>query len=125
MRRLSRALILATGSAGCSSGPSHLPPPWHLPGAAVSSAFGNAAYDARRDRVKALVTLQERALVADIDAGGGRVLEEAMDAARVPAPERPLLLTELRGEPHIYRLAGVPGRLDIEAVTVALMVYGE
>jgi len=102
-----------------------MPPLWHLPGAAVSNAFGNAAYNARRDRVKALVTLHERALVAEIDAGGGRTLNDAMDAARVPAPERPLLLTELRGEPHIYRLAGIPGRLDIEAVTVALMVYGE
>jgi len=125
MRHLSRALILATGLAGCNSGPSHIPPLWHLPGAAVSNAFGNAAYNARRDRVKALVTLHERALVAEIDAGGGRTLNDAMDAARVPAPERPLLLTELRGEPHIYRLAGIPGRLDIEAVTVALMVYGE
>ena len=118
-------MVLMVGGSGCSPEPSHLPPLWQLPGAAVSGVFENAAYDARRDRVKALVTLRERALIAEIDGGGGPALNDAMNAARVPAAKRPLLLSDLRNNPHIYRFVNNRDRLDIEAVTVALMVYGE
>lgn len=111
--------------AGCSGGPSHVPPLWQLPGAVVSTAVGNAAYDARRGRVQALVMRHERALVAEIDGGGGPALAMTMDAARVLSERRPRLRNELRDAPHIYRNADDRGRLDIEAVTVALMVYGE
>jgi len=112
------------GFAGCSGEASHIPPLWQLPGAAVSSAIGNAAYDARRGEVKRLVTLHEQAMVAEIGAGGGPHLMAAMDTARVPGERRAALLSELWGNPQIYRHPDNRDRLDIEAVTVALMVYG-
>jgi len=101
-----------------------MPPFWQLPGAAVSSVIENTAYDARRDTVKRLVTLHEREIAAEIDRGGGPGLAEAMTAARVAVERRPALLADLRGHPGIYRLKDRADRLDIEAVTVALMVYG-
>lgn len=126
MRRRSEALLLiaAGGMAGCSTGPSHVPPLWQLPGAAISSAVSNAAYDARRAGVKRLVARHERALVAEIEAGGGPASGAALDAARVPAAERGAVLAELRDRPDIYRRRDDRDRIDVEAVTVALMVYG-
>jgi len=46
-----------------------------------------------------------------------------MDLAGIPAEQRGTVLNELRSRPDIYRLASEPDRLDIEAVTVTLMVY--
>ena len=101
-----------------------MPPLWQVPGAAVASAVENAAYGTRRDAVKRHVTRDEAALIADIDRGGGSALDEAMDAARIPVERRAQLAGELRNEPGVYRRRDDPGLLDIEAVTVALMVYG-
>ena len=112
------------GLAGCSAGPSHVPPLWQLPGAAVSSAVSNAAYDARRSAVKRLVTRDEAALVAEIDRGGGPALDRAMDAARIPPGDRAGVVAELGSAPDIYRRSDDRRRMDVEAVTVALMVYG-
>lgn len=122
MRRLSKASILiATGFAGCAGEASHIPPLWQLPGAAVSSAFENASYDAKRGRVEQIVSLHRDAIAAEIDAGGGPRLTEAMVAAGVPDAVRPVLLNDLRSNRDIYR----DGRaLKIEPVTVALMVHG-
>ena len=112
------------GMAGCSTGPSHIPPLWQLPGAAVSSAVSNAAYDARRSDVKRLVTRDERAMIGEIERGGGPALDRAMDAARIPPENRPGVIAELGSAPDIYRRSDDRSRMDIEAVTVALMVYG-
>ena len=108
------------GLAACS-GPSHLPAPWELPGAAVSSAFENATYGAKRGRVERIVSANRDAIAAEIDAGGGVALDQAMAAAGVPDAVRPALVSELRTHPEIYR----EGRgLQIEPVIVALMVHG-
>jgi len=95
-----------------------------VPGAAVSSVIENTAYDARRGTVKRLVTAYEQEIAAEIDRGGGPRLGEAMAAARVATERQPGLLADLRDHPGIYRLSDRGDRLDIEAVTVALMVYG-
>jgi len=121
MRRPSDLAPLAILLAGCSGEPSHIPPLWQLPGAAVSSTFENARYDAKRGRVKQIVSRHATEIAAEIDAGGGIRLTEAMVAAGVPEATRPMLLTDLRSRPDIYR----NGRgVKIEPVTVALMVHG-
>ena len=112
------------GMAGCSTGPSHVPPLWQLPGAAVSSVVSNAAYDARRSDVKRLVTRDERAMIAEIERGGGSALDRAMDAARIPPGKWEEVVAELGSAPDIYRRSDDRSRMDVEAVTVALMVYG-
>ena len=110
--------------AGCSGAPSHVPPLWQLPGAAVSTAFGNAAYAERRNAVKDLIVAHDTFILREIDANGGPNLDAAMQVAGIPAERRPDVLAELRAHPEIYR-SGVNGRgLDIEAVTVAFMVNG-
>ncbi len=121
MRNRSDLLLIVILLAGCSGGPSHIPPLWQLPGAAVSSAYENAGYDAKRGRVKQIVSRHSAEIAAEIDAGGGIRLTEAMVAAGVPEATRPMLLTDFRSRPDIYRnWRGV----QIEPVTVALMVHG-
>ncbi len=113
--------MLVAGLAGCSGEASHIPPLWQLPGAAISSAIGNAGYDAKRGRVKQMVTRNERAIAMEIDAGGGVRLTEAMRAARIDPAIYGTVLKELRDHPDIYRSGD---GLKIEPVTVALMVHG-
>ena len=98
------------GLAGCS-GPSHLPPPWELPGAALGSVIENAAYGARRERVAAYLTLNQ------FDEG-------AMDIAGVPPDRRDEVVSEFTASPDIYLDKANPNRIDVESVTVLLMVYG-
>jgi hypothetical protein len=53
--------------------------------------------------VQVFVTQNHPALVADIEAGGGPVLDEAMTAARVNAATREILLLRLQSELPLYR----------------------
>lgn len=111
-----RFFLMFTGLVACTE-PSHIPNPILLPGAAVSTALENSVYNARRGKVKTYVLENQSGVEADIRAGGGSMLSQAMDLAKVPAPEQPALAQLLRADQHIY--LGDP-----EALTVALMVHG-
>ncbi len=66
----------------------------------------------------------ERSLIVEIDQGGGPLLAQGFEMAAVSPPKRSALVAELRDHPEIYRLADNRDRLDVEAMTVAVMVYG-
>ncbi|MDX8348631.1 hypothetical protein SLH49_11615 [Cognatiyoonia sp. IB215446] len=103
--------------AACSQEANHLGNPLLLPVSGVSTAIGNAAYNERRGRVEVIVKSNFDAIIADINAGGGPVLTEAMDAAGIPAADRPARIIQLQSDLGLYAVN--PG-----ALVVALMVYG-
>lgn len=109
--------LLCIALAACTTEARHIPNPLLLPGQAVSAAASNAAYGARRNRVKSHVTAHHATLMAEIDAGGGPHLSRAMHLARVPRDKRPSLIRRLQADRALYRA-------DPEALTIALMVHG-
>ncbi|MFQ1700867.1 hypothetical protein ACJ5NV_09745 [Loktanella agnita] len=114
MRSTLIALILLTA---CTQEPSHIGNPLMLPVSGVSTAIGNAVYNKRRGQVELIVKANFDGIRNDIRAGGGPILTKAMNAARIPADERPARITQLQGDMGLY--AGNPG-----ALVTALMVYG-
>lgn len=110
-------IALATLTA-CTQEDNHLGNPLSLPGAGLSTVVGNTAYNQRRGRVELIVKSNYDAVLADINAGGGPVLTEAMDAAGIPAADRPTRMLQLQSDMGLY--ANNPG-----ALVVALMVYGD
>ena len=108
--------MLAIALAGCGGEASHLPPLWQWPGAAVGSAVGNAAYEARRERVRIHVAASLPAFERDMAAGGGPSLERGFALASVPQARR--------GEALAARRATPRGDDAVEALTVPLMVHG-
>lgn len=110
-------LIALIALTGCSQEPNHIGNPLLLPISGLSTAFGNAAYNERRGRVEVIVKSNYNAILDDINAGGGPVLTEAMDAAGIPEGDRPTRIIQLQSDMGLY--ANNPG-----ALVVALMVYG-
>lgn len=120
MRISLSCLLIGASLSGCASkGASHIGNPLTLPGRAIINGVQNASYEARRARVKAFALENRAQIYADIDAGGGNALMQAMDLAQVTPAKRADLIAELRAHPEIYR------REDIEPVIVAIMVHGE
>ncbi|WP_146174150.1 hypothetical protein [Litoreibacter ponti] len=103
-------------TACSSSAPSHLPIPLLLPAQAIGSALENTAYSARRTAVKSHVTEHFATLDAEIIAGGGPLLTQAYDLARIKSSDRAQLAKTLAQDPNL--------RVDAEALTVSLMVHG-
>ena len=101
----------------CSDQANHLGNPLLLPVSGISTALDNAVYSERRGRVELLVKTNHRAILDDIHAGGGPTLAQAMDAARIPAADRPTRILQLQGDVGLYQTT--PG-----ALVTALMVYG-
>lgn len=112
------ALPLGLMLAGCAStDPSHIPNPLALPGQAITTGVQNASYQSRRARVELHVKTHHPALIAQITAGGGPELTQAMDLARVAARDRDILLLRLQSERQLYSASP-------DALVVALMVHG-
>ncbi|HHL21952.1 MAG TPA: hypothetical protein ENJ52_10575 [Aliiroseovarius sp.] len=63
------------------------------------------------------VRTNHKALIAEIERGGGPRLDQAMDLAAIPTATRPGLRALLKSDIGIYRN-------DPEALVVALMVHG-
>ena len=103
--------------AACSNEANHLGNPLLLPVSGIGTALENAAYNERRGRVEVIVKTNHAAILDDILAGGGPTLTDAMDAARIPAEDRPARIIQLRSDFGLYQTN--PG-----ALVVALMVYG-
>jgi len=114
-RLRNRLLLLCLCGLVLGCGPSHLPHPLALPGAAIGTAVENATYGARRGKVKAHVTEQFDPLLVEIAKGGGPMLSKAYNLARVPASKREALTALLKDDPRL--------RTDPEALTVSLMVH--
>lgn len=114
MRRLTplaAVLILS----GCTGGWS--PSAVMMPGLEIGPATQDPGYTARRGQTELAVKGAWPAILAEITAGGGPALTTAMDAAGVPAEDRPTRIIQLQQESAIY--AANPG-----ALVSALMVYG-
>ena len=111
------SLIFLILVAGCTREANHLGNPLLLPVNALTSVTENAIYNARRGRVEVAVKSRFPEVIADIRAGGGPAVTDAMDIAGIAQAERPARLLQLQGDIGIYE--GNPG-----ALVTALMVYG-
>ena len=103
--------------AACSGEANHLGNPLLLPITGAATAVENAAYNQRRGAVEVIVKSNHDQIIADIIAGGGDVLTEAMDTARIPDRDRPARVLQMQRDLNLYETN--PG-----ALVVALMVYG-
>ena len=112
-----RTLPLLILLSACTGEANHLGNPLLLPISGIGTAIENQAYNERRGRVEVLVKSNYPGILDEIRAGGGPVLTEAMDTARIPEGDRPARVTQLQGDLGLYN--GNPG-----ALVVALMVYG-
>ena len=101
----------------CSNEANHLGNPLLLPISGISIAIDNAAYNQRRGEVELIVKSNFEEIKRDIRAGGGPVLTQAMDVARIPTSDRPTRILQLNADMGLYQTA--PGPL-----VTALMVYG-
>ena len=111
-------------AAGCASGPSHIPPAWQLPGAAISTAMENATYAQRRSAVKAHVDHSLEDLKHEAATGkGGTSIAQGMRLAGVKGTKQGALIAVLKDD---YQSLFVdPARDDaVERVTVVFMVHG-
>ena len=101
-----RPLLLAAlfALAGCSQGLN-------------VGALVNPAESQRRGAVEVVVKSSFPGILDEIEAGAGPNLEEALDAAGVPAEDRPARLIQLRGDLGLYQAN--PG-----ALVAALTLYG-
>jgi len=110
-------IILCLGLAACSNEANHLGNPLILPISGIGNALENAGYAQRRGAVELLVKTNHGVLIEEIAAGRGPLLDEAMDTANIPQAERPARILQLQGDVGLY--TG-----NLEALTIALMVYG-
>lgn len=102
MRALALAALLPL--SGCAGG-------------LAVGALVDPAEAQRRGAVEVAVKSAHPGIVAEIEAGGGPALAAAMDAAGVPAPDRPARLAQMRGDLGLYEAN--PG-----ALVAALMIFG-
>ncbi len=72
----------------CSSGASHLPSPFELPGMIIGTAIDNASYSAKRKKVERYVARNYLGIRQDVIAGGGRILDGAFNSANIAANKR-------------------------------------
>lgn len=113
MRKLT--LLFLPLVAACSDEANHLGNPLLLPGNAVRTAFGNAAYNQIRGQVEVFVKTNHPALIADIQNGGGPTLTEVFDIADVPQPARAPHTLQLQSDLALYANT-------LDALVVAIMV---
>ena len=109
-------LITVLLISACSNAPNHVGSPFLVPTNAITSAAQHAVYNQRRGQVEVFVKSNFTAVIADIRAGGGPILTEAMNSAGVPLNDRPARIIQLRSDIGLYETA--PG-----ALITALMVY--
>lgn len=108
-------LLAPLALAACTGG--WTPSAVLMPGLEIGAATQDADYAARRGATELAVKGAWPGIAQEIAAGGGPALTAAMDAARVPASDRPTRLYQLAQEAGTY--AQSP-----EALIAALMVWG-
>ena len=115
---MSRITLLALPLiAACSTVADRPGIPLVWPFDAVQNGAANAAYQQRRGAVELVVKSEFPAILSDISAGFGPVLTQAMDAALIPAQDRPARVLQLQGDFGLYRAN--PG-----ALITALVLFG-
>ena len=112
-----RILVALVPLAACTGEANHLGNPFTLPSSGIANSIDNAAYNERRGQVEVFVKTNHPALISEIAIGGGPLLNEAFELARVPASDRPARRIQLQSDVSLYKTA--PGSL-----VTALMVYG-
>lgn len=105
------------GGCAPANAPSHVPPLVLLPAAAISHALQEAPYRARRAEVVRFVTPRQEVICAEIAAGNGPTLQQAMRLARIPPGDHEVVAARLANDPTLCS-----GSAD--ALIVALMVHG-
>ncbi len=115
MRKIMVALTLPALLSACAAG--WTPSALMMPGLEIGAASADPAYAARRGAVELAVKGSWPAIIGEITAGSGPALTAAMDAAGVPAQDRPTRILQMQQEAASY--AANPG-----ALVSALMVYG-
>ena len=111
------ALLILPLLAACTTPENLSVNPLTWPGKIIGGGIRTAIYDQRRGQVELFVATNHPALLADITAGGGASLTQAMDIAGVPAQDRRTRITQLQGDQGLYQTSPA-------ALVVALMVYG-
>jgi len=104
--------------AACSGEANHIGNPLLLPFTGLATLAENTVYNERRGRVEVLVKSNHPALIDQINAGSGPILTQAMDTARIPAPDRPARIIQLQSDLGLYQA-------NPAALVTALMVYGK
>jgi hypothetical protein len=107
-------LIAALFAAACSGGSQPIGSPLLRATTAVEQT---AAYSQRRGQLEVYVKTNFTAMLADIRAGEGPILDNAMTIAGIPAGDRPTRIIQLQSDVGLY--AAAPG-----ALITALMIYG-
>ena len=121
---MKRVFALACFSlTACQTGPSHIPPVYELPGAALGSAVEKSRYKTRRNKVKASIRPHLDFILAEADLGGGPTFSLSCKVARVSPSQCTALARQISTDAHIYK-TGTPLE-QIEKLTVAFMVYGD
>ncbi|MDB9838629.1 hypothetical protein OAC40_00710 [bacterium] len=110
-------LIFLVLLSGCSNDANHLGNPLLLPISGLATTASNAVYSQRRGAVEILVKSNHPALIDQINAGAGPILDQAMNTARIPTEDRPTRILQMQSDLGLY--AANPG-----ALVTALMVYG-
>lgn len=77
--------------------------PLQLPGAVTAGSPQQTATQSRRGAVELFVKTNHPALVADIAAGAGPVLDQAIGLAAVTEATRSILILRLRSDLALYR----------------------
>ena len=108
---MTRTILVFLLLAGCAA-------PLTGPYGTLSMPMGSEAEAARRGAVELVVKSQFDTLLAEIAAGGGPVLSDAMSAAAIPELDRPARTLQLQGDLNLFRAA--PGTL-----VTTLLLYGQ
>ncbi len=115
-----RILILLIPLIACTrNDPNHLGNPLTWPIQAVGTGISNTVYNNRRGKVSRFVKQNFAQIKIEIEKGGGPVLFQSMDLARVAKLKRTKLIDELASNPDLYSGS------DTEPLVVALMVHGD
>jgi len=110
------AIVLPLLLAACSTDPGRPAAPFPVLGA-LFSPVNDPAARAERGALEVLVKANHPALMAQIIAGGGPTLTRALDAAGVPANDRPARIIQLQSNAGLYQASP-------SALIAALAVYG-
>lgn len=110
-------LIFLALLSGCSDGANHLGNPFTAPISGLSTLAANTLYSQKRGQVEVLVKSNHPALIDQINAGQGPILEDAFKTSGIPVQDRPARLIQLQSDLGLYDAN--PG-----ALVTALMIYG-
>lgn len=84
----------------------------------VTAAYtGTESYRRRSSQIQGFVNTHHGTLIAELTAGGGATLTQAMSLARIPPADRSKRIAEMRRDIVVYRA-------DPAALASALLIYG-